>query len=394
MPLIQSKYMSAAVIDCIRAALFDLDKSHPALDHPWTGETRLDNLQGGDVALGLKSLDLMNIASDFADKYSIGLAALDDLLLSKRTLQDWTDLACRAINLCQAQSDPDLRAQLVFQTSGTTGAAKHVCHALDFLDVELNQWQQRLKDRKRIVSLVPHHHIYGFLFGVALPSYADIPVVRIKHAMPGGLVSKLKPGDLVIGHPAFWDLFARQTTLHNRLINDVVFVNSTGPLLEETQTVLKDLVIKDFIEIYGSTETGAIGVRHKADELYRLMPYWQRQDGKLVHDQNGQLYEVQDHLVWQGFDQFSLAGRKDDMVQVGGINVSLNSLARSIEGLETSIRSCTVRLEKADFKQQLIVDVTTETGADQAILKHKIRDYFERALSVGITPIILFQEYS
>lgn len=375
-----------ALIDKIRADLTAINPSHPALGFDWSAETRLD----GDIAegksIGFKSLDLTNAASAVAEAFHIAHTGLDDLLLARRTIGDWAELAQRALDLGQAQKNDADRSRVMFTTSGTTGEPKKILHRLDDLGREIDFWAARFADRRRILCLVPRHHIYGFLFGVLLPYRLGVPVLDGRAFMPGGLARTANGTDLIIGHPAFWDLFAGQTaTSHLRLPEGCIALSSTGPLAEDSRQTLAGAGCAGFFEIYGSSETAGIGYRPLDREDYELLPYWSIEGSALV-DQAGCRVALPDHINETGPGRFVLGGRVDRMMQIGGMNVSLAAVAAAIEGEFTWVERCDPLLDKYDGRPRLVLKLETMSNDRPLDAAERVLDKVATLVPAGLTP--------
>jgi 4-coumarate--CoA ligase (photoactive yellow protein activation family) len=159
----------------------------------------------GQDGLGADSLDLLQLAAALNEALHLHRSGIEDYLLVRKTVGDWLDVCQAAL----ARFD----GALSFRTSGSTGEAKRCEHALAGLEEEAGALAAILSDGpeapRRIVSLVPAHHIYGFLFTVLLPDCLGAPVVSGRGASPGGLAARLLPGDLVVAHPDWWGALLR-----------------------------------------------------------------------------------------------------------------------------------------------------------------------------------------
>ena len=81
------------------------------------------------------------------------------------------------------------------------------------------------------------------------------------------------------------------------------------------------------VQVFGSSETAGLGWRDDETAPYRCFPYWQgpdRDGSMLRHMMDGTTasFTVQDELVWKDSRHFLPQGRRDEVVQVGGRNVS------------------------------------------------------------------------
>ncbi|MEM8538526.1 MAG: hypothetical protein AAGF56_11790, partial [Pseudomonadota bacterium] len=94
-----------------------------------------------------------------------------------------------------------------------------------------------------------------------------------------------------------------------------------------------------------------------------------RSDDSIVRA-DGQRLAVQDHLGWQGADRFQVLGRKDDVIQIGGVNVSPQYVEQVLKSL-SQVRDAAVRAENARLSAFIVLkrnDATTEDHVRAAII--------------------------
>ncbi len=264
----------------------------------------------------LDSLEFLNVVTAVAVQFHLHETGAEQQLLEQRHLRGWVD----AVLTSRAQWDEAMS----FLTSGSTGQPKLCTHSLAWLEEELAFFSTQFSDRKRILTAVPFHHIYGFLFAVMLPATLGIPARDVRDSLPASVLRRAQPGDLIIGHPAFFDL-ALRTPLP--LAPDVWVVSSTGHCPPQLWQQFHNVGIAQVTEIYGASETAGIGTRHAADAPLRLLPHWSRVPDRADVisrlDANGAAVTVAlpDEVNWLDATQFQVIKRHDGAVQVGGINV-------------------------------------------------------------------------
>jgi 4-coumarate--CoA ligase (photoactive yellow protein activation family) len=194
--------------------------------------------------LGVDSLERLAIASALSEALHLGETGIKDDLLVRTTLGDWAAVARTSLRGCSER--------LTFRTSGSSGRPKACTHALAALEEEITELAPLFRGCARLVSAVPSHHIYGFLFTVLLPrrlGIAEIPVLEVRGSSPVSVPPLLRAGDLVIGHPEFWRNVAR---VGRRIPAGVTGVTSTGPLPEGVGGDLAKLGLARLVQIYGS----------------------------------------------------------------------------------------------------------------------------------------------
>jgi long-chain acyl-CoA synthetase len=301
------------VADLVEDELVRQRRRPCALARPWPENLDL----GGD--LGVDSLELMVLATALAESLHLHESGVEDYLLARRSLGDWIDLAGAGLERHSAR--------LSFRTSGSSGVPKSCPHTLTGLLQETDQHVRLLAGRRRILCAVPSHHIYGFLFSVLLPRALGLPadaVVDIRNTTPAWLASAARPGDLVVGHPDFWQAVARTVPA---LPADVAGVTSTAACPDAVSQAIETAGIVRLFHLYGSSETAGIGWRATWREPYRLFPYLafaQDGSGRLMRQlANGSHADIDclDRLEPIADGRFRVGPRLDAAVQVAGINV-------------------------------------------------------------------------
>lgn len=310
--------------------------------------------------LGADSLELMALTAALAEVLQLPQAAMLDGLLADTRLASWTRMVATAL-------DAALPAALCFRTSGSAGAPKPCRHALSTLWQEVDALAALFPGRRRIVSLAPAHHIYGFLFTVLLPqALGGVPVVDARGRVAAGVWQSLEAGDLVIGFPDAW-----QAALAGgaALPPDVVGVTSTAPCPDALAASLLGAGMARLVQVYGSSETAGVGWREAALAPYRCFDYWQRVEGdetalaRTMPDGERLAYRLQDRLAWQDGVHFVPAGRIDAAVQVGGVNVFPARVAEVLRA-HPQVHDVAVRLMRADEGTRLKAFIATTADAD------------------------------
>lgn len=129
---------------------------------------------------------------------------------------------------------------------------------------------------------------------------------------------------------------------------DIAGTTSTAPCPSDLPPALTARGLAGFTEIYGSSETAGIGVRAWPDPAYALMPHWTPEAtpaepavATLVHA-TGRRVDTMDRLAWEGPRRFTVAGRADGAVQVGGVNVFPAGVAERLR-IHPLVRDAAVR---------------------------------------------------
>ncbi|MEM7568211.1 MAG: AMP-binding protein [Pseudomonadota bacterium] len=325
----------------------------------WTSETQLL-----DTGLALDSLERVNCAAALNGFFHLSDYGAEDYLLAAQTLGEWACIV--AISLSHGSQ------QLTFETSGSTGAPKACVHSFESLTEEAQHWAADFSDIRQIVALVPPYHIYGFLWTVLLPALADVPVVDARFASASALKEALAPpGTLVVGAPLHWQYIARSFLSLPRGVHGVT---SAAPMSAQLAQQLEAQGLETLTHVYGSSETGAIGVRCAATGPYALLPYWafdETQEDLRLTRGGESAAQPMDTLVPLCGDAFELRGRTDGAVQVGGENVFPQRVAARIEE-HADVAACSVRLCEDSQRLSAFV-VPAAPGVCQATLETELR---------------------
>lgn len=348
--------------------------------------------------LGADSLELMALCAALAEALQLGHAGLLDGLLADTRLDSWVARTAAALDAdadAAAAADP-AAAQLSFRTSGSAGLPKPCVHGVANLWQEVAALAALLPGRRRIVSAVPAHHIYGFLFTVLLPQQAGaagqaLPLCDVRGQLPAAVWQNAAPGDLVVGYPEFWQA-ALAGAAGAPMAADVVGVSSTAPCADTLAAALTAAGLARLLQIYGSSETAGVGWRDAAGAPYRLLPFWQRQAGADAHalhrtlaDGSTRVLWLQDRLAWREDGGFMPAGRLDEAVQVGGINVFPAALAELLRQ-HPAVQDAAVRLMRPDEGERLKAFVVARDGASEQSLTAQLDDWLRTRVASAARP--------
>ncbi len=263
------------------------------------------------AALGADSLDRLAAATAVSAQLRIDRSGLDDALLARRTLGAWAEVA--------GQSLEHYSETLQVRSSGSQGVPRWHSHRLVRLRDEVTAVATLFPPRRRVVALVPAHHIYGLLFTILFPARFGLPVWDARNASPGAVAGRLDPDDLIVAHPHWWGLLATAGVT----LPGAIGVTATAPCPAGLGPALRAAGLCDLIELYGSSETAGVGWRSAGAGDFTLLPTWHRDMDGGLRDDHGVVAPLPDWLVWSGAGSFQVQGRKDGQVQVAGVNVDL-----------------------------------------------------------------------
>lgn len=368
------------------AALIQAELSHlrpetsPILaDLDWSMLTPLGQ-HASSPGLALDSIERFALCSRIADFFQLQSSGLEDRLLIGKTLGDWVTL----ILASRAQGSRSLG----FSTSGSTGQPKLCIHTWPSLVDEAlflrTQLTSRLEtESPRFLALAPCHHIYGFLLTLLVPALGSSQVIRGHRAYSLARSRQLQAGDILLGHPLIWNHLNNGTSFPDGVIG----VTSTGPCDPALIQALLSQGLGCMFEIYGATETAGIGLRTHPAQPYQLMPRWQAGEDSLTDQNTQQVYPLMDTLDWLDSKHFHPQGRKDRVVQVGGVNVSLSHLEAQLERLDWVDRARVRKMQPQQEGERLkafIVPKTSDLSVEQ--MRQQLTDWCERNLTAPQRP--------
>ncbi|MEG3163400.1 class I adenylate-forming enzyme family protein [Sphingomonas sp. PB2P19] len=319
-----------------------------ALRYDWP-----DAVPIGATGLGLDSLEQLGAVGALAETFD-----LDDGMLGAeraQTVGDWVDWVMKAHR--------SRAGRICVRTSGSTGAPRLCAHSVaDILD-EAALWAERCADRRRVVALVPASHLYGMIWTAVLPSLLGVPVRRATVGLSMGLAA----GDLVVAVPEQWEALLR---LMRRFPEGVVGVSSAGPLDDRLARNLIAAGLTQLIDVYGSSETAAIGTRIVPSSDYDLLPRWTMTargegDWQLV-DRTGTTADFPDYIERTGERSLRPVGRRDGAVQVAGHNVWPERIAQLLRDSD-GVAEATVRLGATGRLKAFIVPLAGQDPTTLAI---------------------------
>ena len=274
--------------------------------------------------------------------------------------------------------------QVNFLTSGSTGAYKKCPHTTVMIEEEAWGVKPEFEGVKRVVGLVPVHHLYGFTFTLMLPRVLPAEVVWLPSLPTANWQALLKEGDLVVAFPLFWQYWVK---LGNKFPKGVRGMSSTSPMKDETISALYDLGIEKFTEIYGSSETGAIAFRHNAGEAFEIFEFWDldlKDQIRLKRKSQQEWQVLPDQANMENARFIRPIGRTDRCVQVAGINVYPGHV-EEVLSQHPAVKECKVRLMRPEEGERLKAFIVPNEGYSEAHLGI-IRTYLSQKLSVHEMP--------
>jgi len=330
----------ASVLQKIRGNINDI----PPVSE-WTYDTQI--AKDGFEADSVEIIALATWVNQMFHLYETGV---EEFLLRKTQIGQWTTVVMKSLG-----KKHDI---ITFKTSGSTGIEKDICHQWDELLQEVRFFSNLFQHTRRIVSFVPCHHIYGFLFTVILPRMLDITVMDYRFKSIGQIVTSLETDDLIVSIPVQWQYINNSmASAYQIKASNIQGLTSTAPCAPDLIQSLRKKGIHPITEIFGSSETSGIGYRQSPHAPYRLLPFLSYGKDKDTLEKNlpsgeRRIIDTVDNLQWADNRRFHPAKRKDGCVQIAGINVHPDYVAQKLND-HPDIETCAVRMMTPDEGDRL-----------------------------------------
>ncbi len=282
---------------------------------------------------------------------------------------------------------------VTFFTSGSTGTPKPCMHPEEHLRQELMGIVPLVEGRKSALVTAPLQHLYGFTFGLLLPLSLNIPI-RLEAPIPTAIFHQIQENDLVVTVPFIYARMAELSRLHEaeyleRLKPKNAFlIAGSAPFAQENFEQLLSIGLH-LVEFFGSSEMGVMCCRQKPGGYFALLPQFEHiapkdaQSSDVVRrtfpDLSTRDFELQDSIDWKNDRELLPQGRKDSAVQVGGVNVFPDYVAKILNE-HPSVLQCVVRLMRPEEGHQLKAFVVLHEGCDEENIRKELRTFGKQKL--------------
>ncbi|WP_196054758.1 class I adenylate-forming enzyme family protein [Nocardia aurantiaca] len=246
--------------------------------------------------------------------------------------------------------------EIAFATSGSTGSPARWWRTVVQIRAEVALVAAELGAVGQIVNFAPTGHLYGHLYGTVLPELIDVPVHHgWRHP---AAVPNIRTGTptLLVCLPSSWPIVRSMAAMLAGLPS-VTALHGTGPVTAAARTTAERLASPRFhpVEIFGSTETGAIATRTIAAEdnqPWTLLP-----DVQLITDRNDgpqplhvrsprlarhettphypQALHLDDLVEPLPHRRFRHLGRVSRLIKVNGVRCNLDQIEASLHRLHS-----------------------------------------------------------
>ena len=291
-------------------------------------------------------------------------------------------------------------------TSGTTGKPKKIIKSLNQIDSEISilekQWGKQL-GQSPVVATVSHQHVYGLIFRVLWPLSAGRCFIDSTFQFPNDLFRQveLMHSSVVISSPALLKRIPELEHVKSSAQNISVIFSSGGALPQSTAVSIQNVLNKNVIEIFGSSETG--GVAYRQQDSTNRSTCWTplpnveikrcAAEGTLMVRSpfvgTDEYYMMGDMIEVAQDGNFMLFGRADRVVKVEEKRLSLTEVEEKLK-LSELVDDCVAIVVDRKRSVVAVVVVLTSSGENYLLqnnkkqlvdlLRRHLLDYFENLL--------------
>jgi acyl-coenzyme A synthetase/AMP-(fatty) acid ligase len=232
-----------------------------------------------------------------------------------------------------------------------------------------------------ILSSVPPQHIYGLLFSVLVPLVSGCTVLEPVYSFPQEILAAARDtgATILVSVPSQYHVLRTENLQPHDLR---LAFSSAGMLPASDAEYFHKKTGIPITEIYGSTETGGIAWKASPSDRQVCRTFegidWKIDTGRLqvrsdflspeLHrDQDG-FFTTADRADPCGTGSFTLHGRADDIIKVGGRRVDLSEICDKLKTL-TGVRDAVVFSMHVRTGRGSDIAALIEGTADQAALR-------------------------
>jgi len=234
--------------------------------------------------------------------------------------------------------------------------------------------------------MVSHQHLYGLTFKILLPLTAGLAFDRHTHEVWESLITALPSGAILVSSPAHLSRLGGIAPLPANKRCAAIF-SAGAPLRLQASREAESILGCCPIEIFGSTETGAIASR-QLDEDWTLLPghrLLEHPEGKLrLHSPYDlQTIETAD-LIAPRDNGFQFLGRADRIAKIAGKRVSLAEVEQALAALPW-IEAAAVVLTPERLGAVVVLGASGQALLD-ALGAFRFSRHLRRELASGLDP--------
>ncbi|WP_173025171.1 AMP-binding protein [Acidovorax sp. SRB_14] len=295
--------------------------------------------------------------------------------------------------------------QVALFTSGSTGQPERIVKQLSQLNAEVHALEAVFGAGVdavdlRVLATVSHQHIYGLLFRILWPLSAGRSLGMHMLRYPEELVHQLSQAQsyVLISSPAMLSRLPAHLDWSQAEERLRIVFSSGGPLAPEASEHCLGLLGHSPTEVFGSSETGGIAWRRRAEQG----DAWQPLPGvEFRLEDSGCLAVRSAHLPdatqwWATADRalplgrgagFVLQGRVDRVVKIAEKRVSLTAMENSLQAHAWVKLAKAVLLEQTDALARVGMVLELSDAGWQA-LQQQGRRQVGAALRTSLEPLV------
>ncbi|MCR5080740.1 MAG: AMP-binding protein [Treponema sp.] len=317
---------------------------------------------------------------------------------------------------CKNPSEEEIRTtpkisaeetEIYLYTSGSTGKSKAVLQRMKEFEEDnafvMSKWGEEFSKRK-LITTVSQHHIYGFLFGICIPFSLGIPFRRKRIEFPEEFESLDDTPYVLIATPAF----LKRTTegLRNngilKLPMESPFIFTSGGAVSPELAVDTAKCFGVYpLEVYGSTETSGIAYRQQNINNLEWTPFdnakiWKGDDGCLriisPYIRNPEGFATADLVDFiEGTNRFILKGRADSIVKIEQKRISLTEMENRLleSGLVADVKVVALSNDVRQFLGAALVFSKKGKEFFEGMEKFSINRYLQQYLQKYFENVVI-----
>jgi acyl-coenzyme A synthetase/AMP-(fatty) acid ligase len=242
----------------------------------------------------------------------------------------------------------------------------------------------------RIVATISPTHIYGLLYSVLLPLVSGATVLAGTPSFPEEISRTVRDQEatILVSVPTHYRALRGKASLEASLR---LAFSSAGMLDVEENSEFCCHNQAGIVEVYGSTETGGIGLRNRSLGEVGFTPYptvdWQIRDERLsirspylspgLPRDAEECFLAGDRVESCGSTGFQLKGRADSITKVAGKRVDLEEI-RALIKAQPGVTDCLVlALAETSGREHRIVALVEGRSVDMEAIQKNLAVRFE-----------------
>lgn len=288
------------------------------------------------------------------------------------------------------------KSAAIFFTSGTTGKPTATFKTLGNLlsEVKTHKVFFEAYGIKQVLVTVPLIHIYGYLFGVALPIKLQVDAIIQEEVLPHDIIDicKHRP-TLCVTNPVFIKALLRLKDYVD--LSKTLFISSTGAMQQSEAQQFEKMYKTKLFQLYGSTETGGIAIRESCSD------HWNALDGVQISEEgeylkvkspyvseyifDGGIQRSSSHFTTMDLARiennsvFYLLGRSSELIKIGGKRLSIveiETYLESLDGIDEALIRVSHEAENLRGEKLSIFIVGNQTMVEKQNIKKQLHDFF------------------